>query len=80
MRVPAVSVRVLDAPFHIDRPFDYALPAHLDTLPRGTLVRVPFGRGDRPVWGIVMGEAAPDEGLALKSVLSRLDAAYALDE
>ena len=80
MRVPAVSVRVLDAPFHIDRPFDYALPALMDSLPRGTLVRVPFGRGDRPVWGIVMGEATPDEGLALKSVLSRLDAAYALDE
>lgn len=76
----AVSVRVLDAPFHIDHPFDYLLPPHLDGVGRGTVVTVPFGRGDRSLYGVVMGEATPDEGVALKPVLSALDAAYALDE
>lgn len=75
----AVSVRVLDAPFHIDHPFDYALPDYLPDLARGTIVSVPFGRGDRPVFGVVMGEATPESGVALKPVLSALDAAYALD-
>ena len=75
----AVSVRVLDAPFHIDHPFDYALPDHLPDLARGTVVSVPFGKGDRPVFGVVMGEATPALGAALKPVLSALDAAYALD-
>lgn len=75
----AVSVRVLDAPFHIDHPFDYALPDYLTDLTRGTIVSVPFGRGDRPVFGVVMGEATPDRDVVLKPVLSALDPAYALD-
>ena len=75
----AVSVRVLDAPFHIDPPFEYALPDYLSDLARGTIVSVPFGRGDRPVFGIVMGEATPDRDVVLKPVLSALDPAYALD-
>lgn len=80
MQKTAVSVRILDAPPRIDRPFDYALPPHLPALPRGTLVSVPFGRGNRPTFGVVMGDVQPSGDIVLKPVLSALDPAYALDE
>ena len=73
-----VSVRVLDAPFHIDRPFDYDLPAAVGPCPRGTLVRVPFGGGNRPSWAVVMGEGDPSTPRR-KAVLSRLAGDYLLD-
>ncbi len=75
-----VSVRVLDAPYHIDRPFDYVLPAHIETAPRGSLVRIPFGGGNRPTWGVVMGEGTFDATVKYKPVLSMLDARFALNE
>ncbi len=75
-----VSVRVLDAPYHIDRPFDYTLPPHIIAAPRGTIVRIPFGGGNRPTWGIVMGEGDLKEGVHYKPVLSALDERFALDE
>ncbi len=75
-----VSVRVLDAPYHIDRPFDYVLPPHITDAPRGALVRIPFGGGNRPTWGVVMGDGGYEEGVKYKPVLSILDARYALDE
>ncbi len=75
-----VSVRVLDAPYHIDRAFDYTLPPHIVELPRGTLVRIPFGGGNRATWGIVMGEGSYDETVKYKPVLSSLDARFALGE
>lgn len=37
------EVRLLDAPYHLDRPFDYLCQLELT---RGMLVRVPFGRAD----------------------------------
>ncbi len=75
-----VSVRVLDAPYHIDKPFDYLLPPHIAEAPRGSLVHIPFGGGNRPTWGIVMGEGSYDETVKYKPVLSILDARYALGE
>ncbi len=75
-----VSVRVLDAPYHIDRPFDYLLPDHIEAAPRGSLVRIPFGGGNRPTWGVVMGDGSYDAAVKYKPVLSILDARYALGE
>ena len=75
-----LSVRVLDAPFHIDRPFDYDLPSHVGDCPRGTLVRVPFGGGNRPVWGVVMGKGSPDEGVKRKAVISKLPPRFSLSQ
>ena len=74
-----ISVRVLDVPFHIDRPFDYLLP-HGVHAKRGSLVRVPFGGGNRPRWAVVMGESTPDGSLSLKPVLSVAEEGYALSE
>ena len=80
METDAVSVRILDIPFHVDRPFDYLCPPSLD-LSRGTLVRVPFGRGDRPVWAVVTATGVtPDPAHSLKSVLSALPSRFSLDE
>lgn len=79
MKEVYVSVRVLNAPFHIDRPYDYLLPPAM-TAPRGSLVRVPFGGGNRTVFGVVVGVGAPREGIRIKPVSSVLDAAYALSE
>ncbi len=75
-----VKVCVLDAPYHLDKPFDYMLPSHIDAAPRGSLVRIPFGGGNRPTWGVVLGEGSYTEGVKYKPVLSILDARFALDE
>ncbi len=75
-----ISVYVLDAPYHIDKPFDYLLPPHIASAPRGSLVRIPFGGGNRPTWGVVVGDGNYEEGVKYKPVLSILDARFALDE
>ncbi len=75
-----VSVRVLDAPFHIDKPYTYLLPPGTK-VQKGSLVRVPFGRGDREVWGVVTDiTPSPLDAGALKPVLSVMEARYALHE
>ncbi len=44
------EVYLFDAPYHIDRPFDYeAIPG----VCRGAIVRVPFGKGDKLRTGVV---------------------------
>ncbi len=47
-------VYLLDAPYAIDRPFDYFIPTHLRerALP-GTLALVPFGGGNRKQYAII---------------------------
>ena len=49
-----VKVAVSAAPYSIDRPFDYQVPALLleRALP-GVRVTVPFGRGNRTSEGII---------------------------
>ena len=62
-----VSVRLLDVPFHLDRPFTYLLPAGELRARVGSVVRIPFGRSDRTVLGIVTGIGEGD-GTDLKSI------------
>ena len=40
------SIYLLDAPFHIDREYDYILPDTLCAV-RGDIALVPFGRSNR---------------------------------
>ncbi|MBP5350022.1 MAG: DEAD/DEAH box helicase, partial [Clostridia bacterium] len=54
------SVRLLDVPFHLDRPFTYLLPADANAR-AGSVVRIPFGRNDRLVLGIVTETGEGDE-------------------
>ena len=53
------QVYIFDAPYHIDRPFDYA--ATPDTV-RGSIVKVPFGRADKLRLGVVIStsDTAPE--------------------
>ncbi len=53
---PLAKVHLLDALYHIDRPYDYRIPAHLlEKAVPGTFVVVPFGGGNRRQIGIVVG-------------------------
>ena len=66
-----VSVRLLDVPFHLDRPFTYLLPAGETRARVGSVVRVPFGRSDRSVLGVVTatGEGEGDDLKTIREVL-----------
>ena len=47
------KIYLLNALFHMDREYDYKLPDMLGDVNKGFLVLVPFGRGNRRVFGIV---------------------------
>ena len=58
------QVYILDIPYHADKAYSYYIPATIaDSVVRGCVVEVPFGRGNRRVSGIVTGITAgePDE-------------------
>ena len=67
-----VRVAVADVTYWVDRPYTYAVPAHLaDRVRPGVRVAVPFG-GSRPREGVVLAQGG-DESRRLKSVLDVLD-------
>jgi len=63
------KVYILDAPYHIDRPFDYLSG---EEIPLGSLVRVPFGRADRSRFGVVVGTEECAETLTELKYISRV--------
>ena len=73
------EVYLFDAPYHIDRPFDYFSE---EAIPLGSIVKVPFGRSDRLRFGIVTREKpSPDsEKHNIKPVHSVIDGRYSLGE
>ena len=72
---PIVKVAVSAAPYHIDKPYDYLVPAELrDSAVPGVRVTVPFGRGNKLSEGMILarGEGKKVQGLkALSAVLDR---------
>ena len=73
------EIRLLDVPLSADHAYSYAIPPHLaDAVNIGSLVHIPFGRGDRVVGGIVT--ATPDTCAyeRVKPILSILDDAFCL--
>ena len=62
------EVYLFDAPYHIDRPFDYEA---IDGVCRGSIVKVPFGKGDKLRHGVVvtLKDEAPG-GVSIKPVHS----------
>ena len=55
-------VRILEIPYHVDKPFTYYLtPDLLDAVVVGCFVMVPFGTGNRHVMGIVLQLQSKDE-------------------
>ncbi|MBR6728047.1 MAG: primosomal protein N', partial [Clostridia bacterium] len=67
-----VKVRLLDAPFFLDREYDYAVPEELaGDLRAGCFVTVPFGGGNRRHMAVVMRETERDPSLShIKPVYS----------
>ena len=48
------EVYILDVPYHADKAYTYYVPVTAeDSVERGSVVEVPFGKGNRRVAGIV---------------------------
>ena len=71
------EVYLFDAPYHIDRPFDYFSDADIAV---GSIVKVPFGRANRLRMGIVTAVKADSLGENIKPVHAVYDSRYSLNE
>ena len=72
------EVYLLDAPYHIDRPFDYSCR---ENLGRGSIVRVPFGRSTRlGVVTKIKENAEVKDGVTVKPILSTVANTFTLNE
>ncbi len=65
------KIAVSAANFAIDKPYSYFVPQGMDLTP-GMRVLVPFGRGNRPVEGVVLSVESGD-GENLKAIRQQLD-------
>lgn len=73
------KVRLLATPKATDREFDYLCPALVPVF-RGAVVKVPFGKGNREVFGIVISVEETEPDMPLKSILSVLPESIGLTE
>ena len=71
------EVYILDAPYHIDRPFDYSCS---DVVKPGSIVRVPFGKADNLRLGVVSCLKEYTVGIKIKPVHSVVCADFSLTE
>ena len=69
------EVYLFDAPYHIDRPFDYLCG---DDVSVGSIVKVPFGRSNNLRLAAVVKLKEAADGEVIKSVHSVLDERYSL--
>ncbi len=71
------EVYLFDAPYHIDRPFDYLCT---DDLKPGDVVKVPFGRTNHLRLAVVTNVKDSCDADGVKSVHSRLDESISLSD
>ena len=71
------EVYLFDAPYHIDRPFDYLCG---DDVAVGSIVKVPFGRSNSLRLAVVTKVKDSSDGEKLKSVHSVFDSRFSLTE
>ena len=71
------EVYLFDAPYHIDRPFDYLCD---DSLTVGSIVRVPFGRANKLRNAVVVRIKDTADGANIKPVHTVLDRRYSFSE
>ena len=71
------EVYLFDAPYHIDRPFDYLCG---DDVAVGSIVKVPFGRSNNLRLAVVTKVKDSSDGERLKSVHSVFDSRFSLSE
>ena len=75
-----VKVAVSAAPYHIDKPYDYLVPAELEDLAvPGVRVSVPFGRGNKLSEGMILTRGEGEKVRGLKSLSAVLDREPVLD-
>lgn len=75
------QVYIMDAPYHIDRLYDYYIPADMrGDIVRGGFCIVPFGGGNRRNRALVYGIAERSEYSELKPVLSVLEDTVVLSD
>ena len=76
-----VKVRLLDAPFFLDKEYDYSVPRELSQVLRpGSFVTVPFGGGNRPRMALVTKESEGAPLTAIKPIRSVSTPRISLDE
>ena len=81
MQKQFAKVYLLDAPFCIDRPYDYFVPIDLrDKTAIGTFVSVPFGNGNRPKLAVICDFSDVSESEKTKPILSTVSADVSLDQ
>ena len=74
------KVAVSAAPYSIDKPYDYLIPAPLaDQAVPGVRVTIPFGRGNRTSEGIILAVGIGEKTPSLKPLASVLDGEPVLD-
>jgi primosomal protein N' (replication factor Y) len=80
MENSVAKVYLLDAPYHIDKLYDYYIPDELRGLLKvGGFVAVPFGGGNRKQLALVGGLAGASEYTALKPVIAPVCDSIVLD-
>ena len=72
------KIAVSSAVYAMDKPYDYRIPPEMTLLP-GMRVKVPFGKGNRMIEGMVLSvEAGSEDGL--KTVAEQLDEQPVMNE
>ncbi len=73
------EIRQLDVPYHVDRPFTYRIPEVLiPALAPGDLVRIPFGKSNRRVLGLVTDIRQGECDGRTKDIFAALPKRYSL--
>ena len=76
-----ISAHILDAPYHIDREFDYYIPEQLEgEIERGCIVTVPFGVSNRQVYALVTQTKDECAHKRVKPVTAVSDKRFSLSE
>jgi primosomal protein N' (replication factor Y) len=79
--VPIAKIAVSAAPYAIDKPYDYLIPAPLlEKALVGTRVTVPFGRGNRTSEGVILACITGVKTQGLKPIAEVLDESPVLDD
>ena len=76
-----ISAYILDAPYHIDKTYDYYIPEQLEgEVSVGSIVSVPFGVSNRRTLAVTAELKNECEYKRVKPVLSVTDNRFALSE
>ena len=74
-------VHILDAPYFIDGRFDYLIPERLsESVKAGSVVSVPFGKGNKSVYAVVFEVTDRTEYKGVKSVIDVIPDVFLNDE